>query len=84
MRARCSGVNPLSMCGQSCFVVRCSIVNWFTWYIVWRRSVLWSVISFMRSGDGLDVSGVGRVSGMCGAGRLLEVLVAVVVLLRLA
>ena len=38
----------------------------------------------MRSGAVLDASGVGRVSGMFGAGRLLEVVVTVVVLLRLA
>ena len=45
---------------------------------------MWSVISFMRSGAGFDVSGVGKVSDMFRAGRLLVVVVAVVALLRLA
>ena len=43
-----------------------------------------SFIAVMRSGAGFDVSGVGRGSGMCGAGRLLEVMVALVVFIRLA
>ena len=37
------------------------------------RSVLWSFISIMCSGAGLVASGVGRVYGICVAGRLLEV-----------
>ena len=40
------------------------------------RSVLWSFISVMCSGAGLDASGVGRVSGMCVAGRLFELALA--------
>ncbi len=47
-------------------------------------SDLGSVISIMCSGARFDVLGVGRVSGMCGAGRLLEVMIAVEVFIRLA
>ena len=77
MRSRCSGVKPLWMCRQRCLAVRWSLLSCFTWYIVWCRSVLWSFISIMCSGAGLDASGVGRVSRMCEAGRLFEVALAV-------
>ena len=40
------------------------------------RNVLWSFISIMCSGAGLDASSVGRVSGMRVAERLFEVALA--------
>ncbi len=83
-RARCFGVKRLCTCWQRCFVVRGSVLIWFTWYIVLCRRVLWSFISFMCSGTGLVASGVGRVSGMCVAGRLLVVALRMVVFMRLA
>ena len=84
MRARCPGVKPLSMCWQRCFAVRWSVLSWLTWYIVLCRSILWSVISIMCSGAGFDVYGVGKVSGMCVARRLFEVMFGVGVCIRLA
>ena len=48
------------------------------------RSVLWSFISIMCSGAELVASGVGRVSGMCVAGRLLVVVLGVVDFSRVA
>ncbi len=38
---------------------------------------MWSVISVMCSGAGFDASGVGRISGMCVAGRLFGLTFAV-------
>ena len=84
MRASCSGVEPLSMCWQSCFAVRWSVVSWFTWYIVLCRSVLWSIISAIISGAGFVVSCVGRVSGICVAGRLFGLMLVVGAFIRLA
>ncbi len=84
MRVSCAGVKPLSMCWQSCFTVRCSVLGWLAWYIVLCRSVLWSVISVMNIGAGLFVSGVGRVSGMCVAGRLFGLMFVVEAVIRLA
>ncbi len=84
MRERCSGVKPLSMCWHSCFAVRWFVLNWFTWYIVLCSSVLWSVISVIISGAGFGVSGVGRVSGICVAGRLFGLMVVVGAVIRLA
>ena len=84
MRARSSGVKPMWICLQWCFVVRWSVLSYFTWYIVLCRSVLWSVISIMCNGAGLDASGVGRVSGMCVAGRLFGLALAVGAAIRLA
>ena len=84
MRARCSGVKPMSMCWPSCFDVRWSVLSWSTWYIVVCRSVLWSVISIMCSGAGFDVSIVGRVSGMCVVVRLFGWVFAVEAFIRLA
>ncbi len=46
--------------------------------------VLWSVISVMRRGAGLDGSDVGKNFGMCVAGRLYVCMVPVVVFIRLA
>ena len=83
MRARCSGVKPLSMCWQRCFAMRWSVLSWLTWYIVLCRSILWFVISIMCSGEGFDVSSVRRVSGMGVAGRLFEVMFAVEVFIWL-
>ncbi len=80
----CVGVKPLSICWQSCFVVRWSVLSWLAWYIVLCRSVLWSVISVMCSGAGFGVSIVSRVSGMGVAGRLFGVMFAVEVCIRLA
>ncbi len=57
---------------------------WFTWYICLCRSVLRSFIFIICSGAGLVASGVGRVSGMCVAGRLLMVVLRMVVFMRLA
>ena len=45
---------------------------------------MWSVIFRMSSGAGLVASGVGRVSGMCVAGRLLEVALLVEAFARVA
>ena len=56
---------------------------WFTWYIVLCRSVLLSFISIMCSGAGLEVSGVGRVSGMCVDGPLLVEALGIVAFIRL-
>ncbi len=84
MRARCSGVKPLSICWQSCFAVRWSVLSWLTWYMVLCRSVLWSVISVIVSGAGFVVSGVGRVSGICVAGRLFGLMLVVGAFIRLA
>ena len=42
------------------------------------------MISVMISGAGFVVSGVGRVSGMCVAGRLLGLMVVVEAVIRLA
>jgi len=56
-----------------CVAVRWSVLSCFTWYIVLCRSILWSFIPIMCSGAGLVASGVGRVWGMCVAGRLFEV-----------
>ena len=67
-----------------CFAVRWSVLIWFTWYIILCRNVLWSLISIMCSGAGLVASGVGRVSGICLAGRLLEVALGMVAFIRLA
>ena len=64
--------------------MRLSVLSLLTWYIVLCSSVLWSVISIMCSGAEFDVSGVGRISGMCVAGRLLEVMFAVELVHRLA
>ena len=64
--------------------MRWYVLSWFTLYIVLCRSVLWSAISILCSGAGLDASGAGRVSGMCMAGRLFEVVFAVGVCIRLA
>ena len=64
--------------------MRWSVLIWFTWYIVLCRSVLWSFISIMCSGAGLVASGVGRVSGICVAGRLLVVALGMVAFIRLA
>ncbi len=47
------------------------------------RSVLWSVISIMCIGAGLDASGVGRLSGMCVAMRLFELTFAVEAFIKL-
>ena len=84
MRVRCSGLKPLSMCWQSCFVVRWSVLSWLAWYIVLCRSVLRSVISVMSSGAGLVVSGEGRVSGMLVVRRLLGLILMVEAVIRLA
>ncbi len=84
MRARCSGVKPLLICWQRCFPERWSVLRCLTLYIVLCRSVLWSVISIMCSGAGLDASGVGRVPGMCVAGHLLGVMFAVEAFIKLA
>ncbi len=64
--------------------MRWSVLIWFTCYIVLCRSVLWSFISIMCSGAGLVASGVGRVSGMRGAGRLLVVALRMVAFIGLA
>ena len=64
--------------------MRWSVLSWLTRYIILCRSVLWSVISIMCSRAGFDVSGIGRVSGMCVAGRLFEVMFDVEVFIRLA
>ncbi len=48
------------------------------------KRVLWSVISVVCSGAGLDGSGVGKDSGMCVAGRLFGLMVAVEVFIKLA
>ena len=77
-------MKPSSVCWQSCFAVRLSALSRLAWYIVLCSSVLWSVISIMCSGAEFDASGVGRVSGMFVAGRLLEVMFAVEVVHRLA
>ena len=53
-------------------------------YIVFCRSVLWSFIFIMCIGAGLVASGVGRVSGMCVAERLLVVALGIVAFIRLA
>ncbi len=84
MRVRCSGLKPLPMCWQSCFVVRWSVLSWFAWYIVLCRSVLRPVISVICSGAGLFVSGVGRVSGMCVVRRLFGMVFVVDADIRLA
>ena len=84
MRAMCSGVKPLSTCWQSCFAVRCSVVSWLARYIVPCRSVLWSVISVMWRGAGLEAAGEGRVSGICVDGRFFEVELVVGVGVKLA
>ncbi len=84
MRVSCSGVKPLSICWQSCFAIRWSVLSWLAWYIVLCRSVLWSVISVMSSGAGFVVSGVGRVSGICVAGRLFGLMVVMEAVIRLA
>ena len=77
MRARCSGVKPLSTCWQRCLAERWSVLSCLTWYIVLCRSVLWSVISVMCSGAGFDASGVGGVSGICVEGCLFGLTFAV-------
>jgi hypothetical protein len=41
------------------------------------------MISILCSGAGFDASGVGRVSGMCMAGRLFGVMFAVAALFKL-
>ncbi len=84
MRVRCSGLKSLSMCWQSCFAVRWSVLSWLAWYIVLCRSVLRSAISVMSSGAGLVVSGVGRVSGMCVGRRLFGLMLVVEAVVRLA
>jgi hypothetical protein len=85
MRLSCSDVKPLSMCWHSYFVVRWFVLSWLAWYIVlWRRSVMWSVISVMSSGTGFVVSGVGRVSGICVAGHLFGLMLVVGAVIRLA
>ncbi len=48
------------------------------------KRILWSVISVMCGGAGLDGSGVGKDSGMCVAGRLFGLMVAVEVFIKLA
>jgi hypothetical protein len=84
MRVSCSGVKPLSMCWQSCFAVRWSVLCWLAWYIVLCWGVLWSVNYVMSSGAGFVVSGVGRVSGICVAGRLFGLMLVVEAVIRLA
>ena len=64
--------------------MRWFVFIWFTWYIVLCRRVLWSIISIICSGAGSVASGVGRVSGMCVAGRLLVVALGIVAFIRLA
>ena len=70
-------MKPLSICWQRCFAERWPVLSCLTLYIVVCRSVLWSVISVICSGAGLDAAGVGRVSGMCVAGRLFGLTFAV-------
>ena len=55
-------------------------------YVIYRlwKSILWSVISIMCSGAGINASGVERVSGMCVAGRLFRVMFAVAAFIKLA
>jgi hypothetical protein len=77
-------VKQLSICWQRCFAERWFVLSCLTWYIVLCRSVLWSVISVMCNGAGLDASGVGRVSGICVAGRLFGVMFAVKAFIKLA
>ena len=48
------------------------------------RSVLWSVISVMCSGAVFVVSGVGRMSWICVAGRLFVLMLVVRADVRLA
>ena len=57
---------------------------WFTWYIVLRRCVLCSFISFMCTGARFVASGVGRVLGMCVAGLLLVEALGIVAFMRSA
>ena len=59
-------------------------LKWFICYIVLCKSVLLSFISIMCSGTGLVASGVGRVSGICVAGCLLEVALAAEAFTRVA
>jgi hypothetical protein len=61
-----------------------SVLRCLTWYMVLCKRVLWSLISVMCSGAGLDGSGVGKDSGMCVAGRLFGFMVAVEVFVKLA
>ena len=84
MRVSSFGVKPLSMCWQSCFAVRWSVLSWLAWYIVLGRSVLRSVISVICSGAGFVVSGVGRVSGICVIRRLFGLMLVVETVIRLA
>ena len=60
------------------------MLSWLTCYIVLCGSIVWFVISIMCNRAGCDVSGVGRVSGICMAGRLFEVMFAQGVCIRLA
>ena len=64
--------------------MRWSVLSCLTEYVVLCRSVLWSVISIVCSGAGFDASGVGRVSGMCVAGRLFGLTFAVEAFIKLA
>ncbi len=84
MRVSCSGVKPLPMCWQSCIAVRWSVLSWLAWSIVLCRSILWSVISVTCSGAGFVVSGVGRVTCICVAGRLFGLMLVMGVVIRLA
>ncbi len=52
--------------------------------MVLSKRVLWSVISVMWIGSGLDGSSVGKDSGMCVAGRLYGLMVPVDVFIKLA
>jgi hypothetical protein len=64
--------------------VKFSVFIWFTWYIVLFRNVFWSFISIMCIGTELVASGVGRVSGMCVAGRFFVMALGIVAFIRSA
>ena len=58
---------------------RCEVVCLKLFYMVYClcRSVLCAFLSIVCRGAGIDASDVGRVSGICMAGRLFEVALAV-------